>query len=831
MSLIAHYPLNGDATDYFGNDGTPTNVSWVDGKSGQAAEFNGSSSKIDCYVEKARNNVNVSISCWIKPNTLESMAFITQQRSDGLQHSRGLLMGDASGEITAFSRNSAYSWNALKSGVNAVVGVYSHVCLTQYLDRISLFVDGELRASMDMGSYVDSYNDFFAIGKYTNSSSFFFDGQIDDVRIYDHALSQKEVSEIAKGLVASYNFDGDIINIFGSDSESVYNASFVDTAKGKAASFNGTSDYIRKNENLYLGTNHRTVFCWIMKTSAGDNYNCAMHRGNGPSVDNSDIYLGVTAANKLIASLGESNWPAAETNITCVNDVWYFLAVTWDGSLGSVYVNGVLENTYALTSFPSRDTFPLRFGASNDGLQYQFGGLVTGAKIHTTALSSEQIYKEYITGLSVDNIGNIHASSYTETIEDNFDGTSLSDNWIPFGEQFGDISMANGECTIKNLSGGVNDQIGIYSKATIPVGGRVTVVSKNPQGRHSSVIAVGTAPFVPYPHGGAITSGPSFSWYSRADAVTSNISGRDSNGVTFYASAPNANDLRSYSEFQIHRETENSIALYKDGVLVLRKTDFYFTGNHHVYFSTDGHTRPSVITIDSVRIENLSLSVHRGGINSAMSEVGVSRGLVSWLPLIGDTKDRVTNEVATNNGATPVGDGYEFNSTDHISTGRAIFPESSEVWEGASASCWIKSTDFSAEGWVISQYDGSTQRFIWNTTTSGVMRYFIGGATVYGNTALTLGEWYHVGFTRSLQGDISLYLNGQLDATGVVTAWYAPTFTLLGNSGGGSGSTFTLHGPRIYNRALTPEEVAQEYNSGKAFLTKNTAFAKEFIEV
>jgi hypothetical protein len=111
------------------------------------------------------------------------------------------------------------------------------------------------------------------------------------------------------------------------------------------------------------------------------------------------------------------------------------------------------------------------------------------------------------------------------------------------------------------------------------------------------------------------------------------------------------------------------------------------------------------------------------------------------------------------------------------------------------------------------------------------MCYFIGGATVYGNTALTLGEWYHVGFTRSLQGDISLYLNGQLDATGVVTAWYAPTFTLLGNSGGGSGSTFTLHGPRIYNTALTPEEVAQEYNSGKASLNKNSAFAKEFIEV
>ena len=72
MSLIAHYPLNGDATDYFGNDGTSTNVTWVDGKIGQAGLFNGSSSKIHCYVESARNNVNASISCWMKPGVLES---------------------------------------------------------------------------------------------------------------------------------------------------------------------------------------------------------------------------------------------------------------------------------------------------------------------------------------------------------------------------------------------------------------------------------------------------------------------------------------------------------------------------------------------------------------------------------------------------------------------------------------------------------------------------------------------------------------------------------------------------------------------------------------
>ena len=49
MALVAYYPLNGDANDYSGNElnGTPTNVSWVDGKVGQAGEFTGSNSWID----------------------------------------------------------------------------------------------------------------------------------------------------------------------------------------------------------------------------------------------------------------------------------------------------------------------------------------------------------------------------------------------------------------------------------------------------------------------------------------------------------------------------------------------------------------------------------------------------------------------------------------------------------------------------------------------------------------------------------------------------------------------------------------------------------------
>jgi hypothetical protein len=69
MALIAHYKLDGNANDSVGgNHGTATNVTWVDGKLGQAGSFNGSNGHIPIpRIEKFTPRGSFSFSCWVNP--------------------------------------------------------------------------------------------------------------------------------------------------------------------------------------------------------------------------------------------------------------------------------------------------------------------------------------------------------------------------------------------------------------------------------------------------------------------------------------------------------------------------------------------------------------------------------------------------------------------------------------------------------------------------------------------------------------------------------------------------------------------------------------------
>jgi hypothetical protein len=76
-----------------------------------------------------------------------------------------------------------------------------------------IYVDGSLIHSEPTNPTIE-FRGNFSIGRRSANSEgttslFLFDGLINDVRIYDHVLSQREINELAQAKILHYSFNKD----------------------------------------------------------------------------------------------------------------------------------------------------------------------------------------------------------------------------------------------------------------------------------------------------------------------------------------------------------------------------------------------------------------------------------------------------------------------------------------------------------------------------------------------------------------------------------------------------------------------------------------------
>ena len=211
MSLIHWWPLNGDTKDY----GTRNNIlnsynnpTITNGKIGQCYSFIYTSHQYmsfsdSTFMEKYINNHSFSLACWVKTDgtgrvNMFSLTF-------------GLRMYGATPRLSLY--NSSRTIEA-SSSISINDNKWHHVCGTYDVTtgKICIYVDGTLTGTTTYPSgytYSSSWNNGIYIGydPNNNTDDCWLNGSLNDVRIYDHALSAKEVHEISKGLCLHYTFE------------------------------------------------------------------------------------------------------------------------------------------------------------------------------------------------------------------------------------------------------------------------------------------------------------------------------------------------------------------------------------------------------------------------------------------------------------------------------------------------------------------------------------------------------------------------------------------------------------------------------------------------
>ena len=214
---MAWYPLNGNLKDYSGksNDLSINNTVELttNGKIGGNAPIFAGNAANGLYVNDFIQNTekwqsNFSYACWVYINaeTNNHQYLISNGRDCGdegsgcnLQIRNDLTIGiDAKGQ------------QHKSTGITISLKTWTHITLVCDKTTLYFYVNGELRTTLNNTgfSYKEAKNNALYIGKmsYNSSTNYFpLNGSIQDVRIYDHCLSDTEIKKISQGLILHYN--------------------------------------------------------------------------------------------------------------------------------------------------------------------------------------------------------------------------------------------------------------------------------------------------------------------------------------------------------------------------------------------------------------------------------------------------------------------------------------------------------------------------------------------------------------------------------------------------------------------------------------------------
>jgi hypothetical protein len=240
----------------------------------------------------------------------------------------------------------------------------------------------------------------------------FWNGMLDDVRIYDRALDDAEISELATaggGPIAHWKLDEGtgvtaVDSIGGHDGTLINGPVWVAGQLGDALDFDGSNDLVSVPHEAIFTQAPMTVSAWFklntLPTTRSEHGTIIDKRHTVDPYASWTLYVNETLGNKIRFQIRDSSetgyW--LDSAASAVTNTWYHVVGTIDESYNAkLYVNGALEpdddNIGSL--FSSNDE--IRIGAGWSGGN-RLDGVVDDVRFYDQALSAAEISGLYTAG-------------------------------------------------------------------------------------------------------------------------------------------------------------------------------------------------------------------------------------------------------------------------------------------------------------------------------------------------------------------------------------------------------------------------------------------------
>ncbi|MFH1230652.1 MAG: LamG domain-containing protein [Planctomycetota bacterium] len=827
-----------DASDY-GNNGVASST-WATGKVGGAAQFDG----VDDYVNVPHSNslepVNsVTFEAWVKRNGDNGSWQGILSKSDfspnggyhfGIQNNQNVLMYLYVGG----------TWVGQEVGP-VPDNEWAHIVGTYDGAMIKIYINGTLMGSWaQTGNFnytTDNVN--LTIGKRTDAVGK-YNGSVDEVRIYNRALSAEEVRYHYNrgGPVAHWKFDeGEGRTVYDSTDNnndgtlvlagSATSSAWVQGKYGSALSFDGVDDYVQLSDDI-TPTGNVTIEAWIK----GNSWNTET---NGSRIYDDYYFLfGVLSTGKVNFGRYQSgvDWDKIQGVQGLNTGQWYHIVGVYDGSQARIYVNGISDNSKSQSFTLAGDSANERIGGQYSGVANTwFDGLLDDVRIYNYARTPEEIRLDYNAGFAAKfgytaaGCQRDPASCMTEGQVGYWGFEEGSGRTAHDASNYGNNGVASSTWATGKVGGaaqfdGVDDYVNVPRSSSIEPTTAISVefwykpntISSNQRpldkGVYGTNLGYQSARYSSNNTLNFSIGNGSVTQYAGANTVLTNGTWYHVVGVF---------DGR-YVRLYINGVQESTVADFGSVVTMSNTTADLLIGGGEAYDNC---------SLDEVRIYNRALSseevryhYNKGG-PVAQWKMDEGNGRTAY----DSTNNNNDGTLVLAGSATSsawvsgkYGTALSFDGVDdYVDAGNKATLDRPTNW---TIEAWVKPTgDFSIRrnifqkfhndgGWLLDIYTNGRLMFDWA----------FGQTATVCNTVLSLNVFTHIVVTYN-GTNFQCFLNSDLDKTTNQSGLGAVSngsSAFIGQFSNGRWFNGLIDDVRIYNYARTPEQIRQDYNAGFA---------------
>ena len=385
-----------------GHNGTVNGATWTAGKIRGALSFNGSTTNV--VTPNIAIGRTFSASAWVNPAVTNQVGFV---RILETQYNIGLYVGtDATGKKYQLIVNGgAGSTSSCAGGFGCAQGgtITSgwHLVTATYDGTTGkLYVDGAMVASDTFTAPPSSALPLY-MGSHFAGQGFGWHGVVDDVRLYNRAVTSTEVSTLYTGLIGYWSFNEGSGSTAHDTSGSGYNG----TVKGAtwtagkisgALHFNGGTNTV-VTPNITLGSAF-SASVWVNSAVAQP----AQHVRILETRYDVGFFVGTDATGKkyqLIVKGGAGSTGSCGGGFGCVEggtitSGWHLVTATYDGTTGRLYVDGVIVASDTFSA-PANTSLPLYIGSDFMGSGFGWHGSLDEVRLYNRALTSAEVLALY----------------------------------------------------------------------------------------------------------------------------------------------------------------------------------------------------------------------------------------------------------------------------------------------------------------------------------------------------------------------------------------------------------------------------------------------------